>query len=85
MFISVCVELISSSCLFNMTLSGFLFIRVLNEFILKNPNLESKKDQRELQVITAASLSLSSKNNGSGVELKEDLNQLKIAFFNLFQ
>lgn len=26
--------------------------RVLNEFILKNPNLESKKDQRELQVIT---------------------------------
>lgn len=26
--------------------------RVLNEFILKNPNLESKKDQRELQVIS---------------------------------
>lgn len=29
----------------------FLFSSVLNEFILKNPNLESKKDQRELQVI----------------------------------
>lgn len=28
-----------------------VFSRVLNEFILKNPNLESKKDQRELQVI----------------------------------
>uniref|UniRef100_A0A3Q3L0K3 DOP1 leucine zipper like protein A n=1 Tax=Mastacembelus armatus TaxID=205130 RepID=A0A3Q3L0K3_9TELE len=26
--------------------------RVLNEFILKNPNLESKKDQRELQDVT---------------------------------
>lgn len=33
-----------SICLFS--------FRVLNEFILKNPNLESKKDQRELQVIT---------------------------------
>lgn len=32
--------------------SSFVFAssRVLNEFILKNPNLESKKDQRELQV-----------------------------------
>ncbi|CDQ64753.1 unnamed protein product [Oncorhynchus mykiss] len=28
----------------------FLILGVLNEFILKNPNLESKKDQRELQV-----------------------------------
>lgn len=32
----------------------FFFSRVLNEFILKNPNLENKKDQRELQVGTAA-------------------------------
>lgn len=31
-----------------------VFSRVLNEFILKNPNLESKKDQRELQVIILA-------------------------------
>ncbi|KAM8847355.1 protein DOP1A isoform 1-T1 [Synchiropus picturatus] len=30
----------------------FLILRVLNEFILKNPNLESKKDQRELQDVT---------------------------------
>lgn len=35
---------------------SFIFSRVLNEFILKNPNLESKKDQRELQVITVATL-----------------------------
>ncbi len=27
-----------------------VFFSVLNEFILKNPTLESKKDQRELQV-----------------------------------
>lgn len=38
--------------------SVFLFPRVLNEFILKNPNLESKKDQRELQVITGTGLTL---------------------------
>ncbi|KAL2084817.1 hypothetical protein ACEWY4_020335 [Coilia grayii] len=30
----------------------FLILGVLNEFILKNPNLESKKDQRELQDVT---------------------------------
>uniref|UniRef100_A0A8C5A6C1 DOP1 leucine zipper like protein A n=1 Tax=Gadus morhua TaxID=8049 RepID=A0A8C5A6C1_GADMO len=30
----------------------FLLLGVLNEFILKNPNLESKKDQRELQDVT---------------------------------
>lgn len=43
----------------DLTFLDFLvaFSRVLNEFILKNPNLESKKDQRELQVITAATLS----------------------------
>ncbi|KAL4657446.1 protein dopey-1 isoform X1 [Arapaima gigas] len=30
----------------------FLLLGVLNEFILKNPNLENKKDQRELQDVT---------------------------------
>ncbi|XP_061772401.1 protein dopey-1 isoform X1 [Nerophis ophidion] len=30
----------------------FLILGVLNEFILKNPNLENKKDQRELQDVT---------------------------------
>uniref|UniRef100_A0A8C2CLL5 DOP1 leucine zipper like protein A n=1 Tax=Cyprinus carpio TaxID=7962 RepID=A0A8C2CLL5_CYPCA len=30
----------------------FLILGVLNEFILKNPTLESKKDQRELQDVT---------------------------------
>ncbi|XP_067368008.1 protein dopey-1 isoform X2 [Channa argus] len=30
----------------------FLILGILNEFILKNPNLESKKDQRELQDVT---------------------------------
>ncbi|XP_053529723.1 protein dopey-1 isoform X3 [Ictalurus punctatus] len=30
----------------------FLLLGVLNEFILKNPTLESKKDQRELQDVT---------------------------------
>ena len=38
------------------TLLVVLLSRVLNEFILKNPNLESKKDQRELQVVNAISL-----------------------------
>lgn len=40
--------------------SSFVFAssRVLNEFILKNPNLESKKDQRELQVFFLFSLLL---------------------------
>ncbi|XP_066558430.1 protein dopey-1 isoform X2 [Amia ocellicauda] len=30
----------------------FLILGILNEFILKNPNLENKKDQRELQDVT---------------------------------
>ncbi|KAK1171168.1 protein dopey-1-like isoform X2 [Acipenser oxyrinchus oxyrinchus] len=30
----------------------FLILGVLNEFILKNPNLENKKDQRDLQDVT---------------------------------
>lgn len=30
----------------------FLILGVLNEFIMKNPNLESKKDQRDLQDVT---------------------------------
>lgn len=36
----------------------FASFRVLNEFILKNPNLESKKDQRELQVFFSLNLFL---------------------------
>lgn len=32
------------------------YFSVLNEFILKNPTLESKKDQRELQVTETSSL-----------------------------
>ncbi|XP_054637184.1 protein dopey-1 isoform X6 [Dunckerocampus dactyliophorus] len=46
----------------------FLILGVLNEFILKNPNLENKKDQRELQDVTHKAVEAIGTIAGSSLE-----------------